>query len=158
MATNHTSNYQLNQWEPTDQVLRTDFNEDNVKLDSALNGLSTTAKQHGTQISQINQKLPTLGNCQIYQTTYVGNEEKTISFTFPHKPMLIFVIGQTSAATLFAQQGVSVAAGRSSDLHGYNDFSWSGNSVSWTALEAPIYQCNKKGESYLLLALLDMEH
>ena len=36
MATNQTSNYQLNQWEPTDQVLRTDFNADNVKLDAAI--------------------------------------------------------------------------------------------------------------------------
>lgn len=158
MATNHTSNYQLCQWEPTDQVLRTDFNEDNAKLDSALNSLSTTAKQHGTQISQINQKLATLGNCQIYQTTYAGNEEKTISFTFPHKPMLIFVISQTSSATLFAQQGVQVVAGRYADLHGYNNFSWSGNSVSWTARDGSTFQCNKNGETYLLLALLDMEH
>ena len=30
MATNQTTNYQLNQWEPTDQVLRTDFNADNI--------------------------------------------------------------------------------------------------------------------------------
>ena len=36
MATNYTTNYQLNQWEPTDQVLRTDFNADNAKLDAAL--------------------------------------------------------------------------------------------------------------------------
>ena len=36
MATNQTTNYHLNQWEPTDQVLRTDFNADNAKLDAAL--------------------------------------------------------------------------------------------------------------------------
>ena len=36
MATNHTTNYQLNQWEATDQVRRTDFNEDNAKIDAAL--------------------------------------------------------------------------------------------------------------------------
>ena len=36
MATNQTTNYQLNQWEPTDQVLRTDFNADNAKIDIAL--------------------------------------------------------------------------------------------------------------------------
>ena len=36
MATNHTPNYQLNQWEATDQVRRTDFNEDNAKIDAAL--------------------------------------------------------------------------------------------------------------------------
>ena len=33
---NYTSNYQLNQWEPTDQVLRADFNADNAKIDEAL--------------------------------------------------------------------------------------------------------------------------
>ena len=40
MATNQTTNYHLNQWEPTDQVLRTDFNADNAKLDTALAGLA----------------------------------------------------------------------------------------------------------------------
>ena len=39
MATNHTTNYQLCQWEATDKVLRTDFNEDNAKIDAALAGL-----------------------------------------------------------------------------------------------------------------------
>ena len=36
MATNYTANYNLCQWEPTDQVLCTDFNADNAKLDTAL--------------------------------------------------------------------------------------------------------------------------
>ena len=36
MSTNHTTNYDLNQWEATDKVLRTDFNEDNAKIDAAL--------------------------------------------------------------------------------------------------------------------------
>ena len=36
MATNHTTNYQLNQWEATAQVLRSDFNQDNQKIDAAL--------------------------------------------------------------------------------------------------------------------------
>ena len=36
MATNHTEHYQLNQWEPGDKVLRTEFNEDNAKIDGAL--------------------------------------------------------------------------------------------------------------------------
>ena len=34
---NYTKNYHLNQWEPSDRVLRTDFNEDNRKIDEALN-------------------------------------------------------------------------------------------------------------------------
>lgn len=36
MASNYTENYGLCQWEATDQVLRTEFNEDNAKIDAAL--------------------------------------------------------------------------------------------------------------------------
>lgn len=36
MSTNHTPNYALSQWQAADQVLRTDFNEDNLKIDTAL--------------------------------------------------------------------------------------------------------------------------
>lgn len=36
MASNHTQHYGLCQWEATDAVLRTDFNEDNTKIDAAL--------------------------------------------------------------------------------------------------------------------------
>ena len=39
MATNHTEKYELNQWLPTDPVIRTDFNEDNAKIEAALAGL-----------------------------------------------------------------------------------------------------------------------
>lgn len=46
MATNQTTNYQLNQWEPADQVLRTDFNADNAKLDAALLALDASKLGH----------------------------------------------------------------------------------------------------------------
>ena len=36
MASNQTSNFQLSQWEANDEVLRADFNEDNLKIDTAL--------------------------------------------------------------------------------------------------------------------------
>ncbi len=39
MATNYTTNYDLCQWEPTDPVIRTDFNADNAKLETALTAL-----------------------------------------------------------------------------------------------------------------------
>ena len=38
MSTNKTTHYQLNQWEPEDKVLRTEFNQDNQKIDQALHG------------------------------------------------------------------------------------------------------------------------
>ena len=40
MSTNKTQHYQLNQWEAEDKVLRTEFNEDNQKIDGALSALS----------------------------------------------------------------------------------------------------------------------
>ena len=36
MSTDHTTNYDLNQWEGTDKVLRAEFNADNAKIDAAL--------------------------------------------------------------------------------------------------------------------------
>ena len=41
MATNHTSGYNLNQWVKSDRVLMEEFNEDNRKIDAALDGLNT---------------------------------------------------------------------------------------------------------------------
>ena len=35
-----TTNYQLNQWDATDRVLRTDFNSDNQKIEEALSALA----------------------------------------------------------------------------------------------------------------------
>lgn len=44
MASNYTENYGLCQWEATDQVLRTEFNEDNAKVDEALKGTADVAQ------------------------------------------------------------------------------------------------------------------
>lgn len=42
MASNHTTRYGFNQWEGSDQVLRSDFNEDNAKIEAALIELRNT--------------------------------------------------------------------------------------------------------------------
>ena len=62
MATNQTTNYQLNQWEPADAVQRVEFNQDNAKMDAALKALSDQVLQKANQsalntlISSVNQK------------------------------------------------------------------------------------------------------
>ena len=45
-----TTNYQLCQWDGEDRILRTDFNEDNAKIDAAL-------KSHANSIATINSTL-----------------------------------------------------------------------------------------------------
>lgn len=49
MASNHTENYGLCQWEATDQVLRTDFNEDNAKIDGGLEQLRGAMERKAEQ-------------------------------------------------------------------------------------------------------------
>lgn len=49
MASNYTENYGLCQWEATDQVVHTEFNEDNQKVDTVL---GTLAEQVGTKAEQ----------------------------------------------------------------------------------------------------------
>ena len=43
MSSQKTEHYELNQWLATDQVLRTDFNADNAKIDAALDDLNAHA-------------------------------------------------------------------------------------------------------------------
>ena len=97
MASNYTENYALCQWEPTDQVQRTDFNADNAKLDaalaaldsgkadqSALNALSSTVSSLSANVTANLTKL-TFG-------TYVGNgaSTRTISLGVTPKAVLVF--------------------------------------------------------------------
>lgn len=66
MASGQTQYYELNQWEGRDQVLRTEFNADNARIDRALHELRAR-------------------NCQLYMLTYTGTGSGGRSFTFPHQ-------------------------------------------------------------------------
>ena len=87
MATNYTTNYQLNQWEPTDQVLRTEFNVDNAKIDAAL---------------------AELGTFRIETGTYVGaGNTISKSLTLARPPVFVVVASTISADLLFLFQGAA---------------------------------------------------
>ena len=80
MPTNHTEHYSLSQWEAEDKVLRTDFNEDNARIDAALAGLEARK-----------------GNCRIEYRSYVGTgysgpEHPTV-ITFSRQPLFIIIFG-----------------------------------------------------------------
>ena len=62
MASGQTQYYELNQWEGRDQVLRTEFNADNARIDRALHELRAR-------------------NCQLYMLTYTGTGSGGRSFT-----------------------------------------------------------------------------
>ena len=62
MSTNHTTNYDLNQWEGTDKVLRTEFNADNAKIDAALkaNADAIAGKADAADVTALTQALAAL--------------------------------------------------------------------------------------------------
>ncbi len=77
MSTNHTPNYQLSQWEPSDQFRRTDFNEDNAKIDAALSALtgrvssaesSLAGKANQSSLNSVSASVP-----KVKAGTYTGN-------------------------------------------------------------------------------------
>ena len=74
MPTNHTKKYDLNLWETEDAVLRTDFNADNEKIDTALaakaeaaelTSLKQTVSSLSGTVSDHTNLLTKLGNCQV---------------------------------------------------------------------------------------------
>mgnify|MGYP005790867051 CR=1 FL=1 len=131
MATNQTTNYQLNQWEPTDAVQRVEFNQDNAKVDAALKALSDQVVQKANQsalntvISAVNQKadastlsslsqtvaelsgqVAACGNCKIEFFTYTGTgtsgSGNPTRITFSRPPLFFLLLGGTSLDSAWA--------------------------------------------------------
>ena len=169
MATNYTTNYQLNQWEPTDQVLRTDFNADNAKLDAALAGLDS-GKADGaalealsTQVAGLSGRTAALetaaagfGNCRIFTGSYTGNGAESHSHTFPLPPLAVFFAGPRFQMIALKQNSTAFS------MEGGNYWGasavWSGNTLTLR------YQGdlgggdskigNESGKTYCMVALM----
>ena len=73
---NYTENYQLNQWDAGDRVLREDFNADNAKIDAALKAANDTAA----------------GKCRIVTGTYQGDQTDGRMIWLGFTPKLVIVI------------------------------------------------------------------
>ena len=77
MATNYTSNYGLCQWVAADKVLRTEFNEDNAKIDAAIAAVNSQVS--GLSASSVSQsELNSLkSTVSSLQTTVSGKADKS---------------------------------------------------------------------------------
>ena len=170
MASNHTTNFELCQWQADDQVKRTDFNEDNAKIDSALKGLSDglaaeeTARQ--SAINALNTAVGQCGNCRITYGTYIGTgssgAESPNRLNFPFQPKLVIVQRLNGSGTdgsssrEFGKLMMIMVRPLSCYFHnsgGYtNTLTWSGNALQWYGYNAQL-QHNTQGETYLYMAL-----
>ena len=91
MASNHTEHFSLNQWLPDDQVKRTDFNEDNAKIDSALKDLAAEVAKKATTaaLEALSKKLASMP-CLVTGTyTGDGTDSRLISLGFQPKALLV---------------------------------------------------------------------
>lgn len=96
MAT-YTANYQLHQWEPQDTFLRTDFNQDFQRLDTALAGVRAVAdgKVAPAALAAVealaNQKCRVVtgsytGDGELYHTISLGATPKVVAVDNPNMP------------------------------------------------------------------------
>ena len=158
MSTNHTTNYNLNQWEATDQVLRTEFNADNAKIDAAL-------KSHDDELAGLEAAIGAKGNCKIVFGTYTGTgtagQDTPNTLTFSHKPLLVSIMPQN---TEYSEVLIGFHAVRSSNFLYTNadrfnskvTLSWGETSLSWWGSDSD-YQYNISGQTYCYVALLALD-
>ena len=104
MASNYTENYGLCQWEPGDNFVRTEFNQDNARIDAALkdledtkaeqaalSSLSATVSGKASQSSVNSLSGEIALKCRVKAGTYTGNgaASQTISAGFSLKAVLV---------------------------------------------------------------------
>ena len=160
MSSQKTEHYELNQWLATDQVLRTDFNTDNAKVEAALDALAGQVAEKAdtslfTTLSGTVNTLSATRNARVYISSYTGNGAASRTFSFPARPMLVNIMGSNN--WLCAVQGASVGSG--GYLGGGGEainVTWSGHSMTVSSPSGDAsYLCNWSGDRYSVVALLD---
>lgn len=89
---NYTEHYQLHQWEPTDDFLRTDFNTDFAKIDAAIKGVETaanTALAGKADAGATQAALET--KAEIIHGSYVGNGAEAQQIQLGFKPRIVLI-------------------------------------------------------------------
>ena len=144
-----TGNYQLNQWESTDRILREDFNADNAKVDQAL------AAQKG-ELAALTAAVALCGNCKIAFGQYVGTgtygANNPCTITFPGKPAVVFVQttdrNSTNNDRLIFIRNSNWGFVFSGNIDSNNFVTWRENSLSWYNSTSAILQSNREGVTY----------
>ena len=162
MSTNHTTNYDLNQWEGTDKVLRTEFNEDNAKIDAAL-------KANADAIAANMAAMALKGNCKLEYFTYTGTGKSGANnptvYTFSKAPVLFLACGEE--CVLLGSKYLSCLTAytfKYDQVVGARHMTWAGNQLSFyssantqgsiTSYNNPALQMNLKNKVYVVAALI----
>ena len=91
---NKTTNYQLNQWQGSDAFLRSDFNEDNAKVEAALTALAAKDKSL-TQLMETKADQSALATkTEIVTGTYTGDGAASQEILLGFQPKAVLVCSE----------------------------------------------------------------
>lgn len=139
MATNTSEHLGLHLWEPTDQVLRTEFNQNWTKIDTAVNAAQETAE---AAQSAAEQRHYVIGS-------YTGNGG-TQSITLGFQPSFVIITAQPANSRDTAFIAISGGSEAASTL----SFTETGFTVMVTPTSYETYPLtNQNGTFYHYLAL-----
>ncbi len=113
MSTDHTPNYQLSQWEPDDQFVRTDFNEDNAKIDAALLA-ERSAREAGDAAERSARQSVAATIPKIKVGTYTGDGEESRIISVGFTPKAVYLAmrnGQPTSSGRLIAGGLAVTGG-----------------------------------------------
>lgn len=146
MASNYTESYGLCQWEATDQVLRTEFNENNAKIDAALKGLAAQDVALGELVSKC-------GNCKMYLTTYTGKGSAITeqSISFPWLPWVVIIMGADGYTMITTPEQKKIYINPSS-VYTFAT-TWNSNTLSWPIDNKGADRMNALDTLYRVVAL-----
>ena len=137
-----TQNYQLNQWDAGDRVLREDFNADNQNTEKALDALQNAMPK-------------------IYFGSYKGTgkygSENPNKLTFPFQPKLVLISNSQAMGSrknvvgwfYGYTQGASDNDSNTSSVF----LTWHGSSLSWYSTDSDQQQINQIGVTYYYCAI-----
>ena len=156
----NTTHYNLKKWDPQDRVLRTDFNDNNDKIDAGIAQALAAAESAGaTAASALQTATAAYASCRLETGTYVGNGkgggQTPNSLTFSGTPY--FVIIGTAANGLILHMVRSAPHGTL--LNGVNDtiyLTWTGKTVKWYSNYSAGYQMNENGTTYFYIAFTQL--
>ena len=140
MASNYTTNYELPIWAAEDSFLRTEFNEANQKIDTA--------------IAEVAAGVP-----KIMSGTYTGTGAYKSSYTeldVGFAPKFIYVCSTTGTRFIIAVAGATSVPAAHTNTGSYNcQLVWTETGVKWRNPNAGNAddQLNKSGATYFWLAI-----
>ena len=83
----YTANYQLHQWEPQDNFLRTDFNQDFAKIDAALASIKVLADGKVSPAALAAVEALANQKCRVITGSYTGTGEYTRTISLGVRPI-----------------------------------------------------------------------